>query len=109
MSASGIERLSRVDAPTRRRVVVIGGGVSGLAAAYELARAETTVDVVLLEASGCVGGALSTQRRDGFLVERGADGFITNVPWAVDLCRRLGIADQLVQTHPVHPHTFVLK
>ena len=56
-----------------------------------------------------MGGVLSTVHRDDFEVERSADNFITTVPWGVDLCKRLGLIDQLVQTNPAHRRTYVVR
>ncbi len=81
-----------------KRVAVIGGGISGLAAAHRLRELDPACQVTLLEAGSRLGGVLETARRDGFLIERSADNFITNVPWAVDLCRRVGLGDQLLPT-----------
>ena len=53
---------------------------------------------MLLEAGSRLGGVLETVRRDDYLIEHSADNFITNVPWAVDFCRHIGFADQLVPT-----------
>jgi oxygen-dependent protoporphyrinogen oxidase len=92
-----------------RRVVVVGGGISGLAAAHRLHELDATLDVTLLESGGRLGGVLETSRPAGFLVEAGADGFITNVPWGTDLCRRLGIAGELIQTNPIDRRTFVVS
>jgi protoporphyrinogen/coproporphyrinogen III oxidase len=83
---------------SRKRVVVVGGGITGLAAAHRLLELDAALDVVLLEASGRLGGVLETVRREGYLIERSADNFITNVPWAIDFCRRIGFDDQLVPT-----------
>ena len=58
---------------SRKRVVVIGGGISGLAAAHRLVELDPTLDVQLWEASDRLGGVLHTVRRDGFLIERSAD------------------------------------
>jgi len=91
-----------------RRVAVIGGGITGLAAAHRLRELVPGLDVVLLEASDRVGGLLQTVRRDGYLIERTADNFITSVPWAVDLCRRIGFFDQLIPTNEHHRHAFVV-
>lgn len=77
---------------------MVGGGITGLAAAHRVLEIEPTAEVTLLEASARLGGVIETVRRDGFLVERSADNFITNVPWAVDLCQRIGLADQLLPT-----------
>ena len=56
-----------------------------------------------------MGGVLETRHHDGFLLEWGADNFITNVPWAVDLCRRIGFEDQLVETDDQHRGAFVVR
>ena len=76
------------------RVVVIGGGVSGLTAAYRLAAAG--VDVTVREASERAGGKLGTTQVGDVRLETGADSFVARKPWAVDLCRELGLAGELV-------------
>jgi oxygen-dependent protoporphyrinogen oxidase len=95
------------------RVVIVGGGLSGLVAAHRLHTRGTTgrrpVEVVLLEAKDRVGGAIWTDRDAGFLLEGGADSFITNKPWAVDLCKTLGIADQLIGPDTAHRRSFVVR
>ncbi len=78
--------------------MVIGGGITGLAAAHRLAELDPKLRITLVEAGSRLGGVLETVHRDGFLIERSADNFIANVPWAVDLCRRIGFADQLIPT-----------
>jgi len=83
----------------RRRIAVIGGGISGLAAAHRLVELDDSHDVVLLEASDRLGGVIETFHDEEFLIEAGADNFITVVPWAIDLCRRLGLEDQLLRTN----------
>jgi oxygen-dependent protoporphyrinogen oxidase len=101
------------DALKAARVVVVGGGLSGLTAAYrihERARMlRRPVELTVLEAKDRLGGVISTDRFDGFAVEGGPDSFITNKPWAIDLCRRLGLADQLVETDASHRRSFVVK
>ena len=92
-----------------RQVVVIGGGITGLAAAHRLVELDSELRVVLLEANERLGGSLYTVSRDGFLIEYGADSFITNVPWAHDLCRRLGYEDQLLETNPTHRGAYVVR
>ena len=95
------------------RVVVIGGGLSGLAAASRIQQSADAlrrpVEVVVLEAKDRVGGVIATDRRDGFTLERGPDSFITNKPWAADLCRRLGLEDQLIEAAPAHRRSFVVR
>jgi len=83
-----------------KRVAVLGGGITGLAAAHRLRELDPTCDVTLFEASSRLGGVLKTVRRDGYLVEHSADNFITSVPWGLDLCRRLGFEHQLLSTNP---------
>jgi oxygen-dependent protoporphyrinogen oxidase len=92
-----------------RRIAVIGGGIAGLAAAHRLIELNPTVSVALFEASGRLGGSLHTVSRNGLLVEQGADSFITNVPWGVDLCRRIGIGDELIGTNPEGRRAFVVR
>jgi oxygen-dependent protoporphyrinogen oxidase len=81
-----------------RSVAVIGGGISGLAAAHRLTELVPEIRLAIYEATDRLGGVLETVHRDSYLVERSADSFITKYPWATDLCQRLGIADELVPT-----------
>ncbi len=83
----------------RQRVAVIGGGISGLAAANYLNQTEPHVDVVLLEANRRLGGVIKTKKKEGFLVESAADNFITTSPIAIDLCRQLGLEEELIETN----------
>ena len=77
-------------------VAVIGGGISGLAAAYELQR--RGVRVRLLEACDRPGGVIRTDRFDGWVIDGGPDSMLVQKPAAVGLCRDLGIGDRLVST-----------
>jgi oxygen-dependent protoporphyrinogen oxidase len=81
-----------------RHVVVIGGGITGLVAAYRLAASSNgmPIDVTLLEASGLLGGKIRTVDVGGARVEGGADSFVVRKPWAVELCKELGLHAQLV-------------
>jgi protoporphyrinogen/coproporphyrinogen III oxidase len=80
------------------RIAVVGGGISGLAAAHRLTEVLPQAELVLFESANRLGGVLETVRRDGFLVEHSADSFITKYPWATELCRRIGFEDQLLPT-----------
>jgi oxygen-dependent protoporphyrinogen oxidase len=73
-------------------VLVVGGGISGLSAAYELQRRGLSVRV--LEASGRPGGVIQTDRFDGWVIDGGPDSMLVQKPAAVGLCRELGIADR---------------
>jgi len=76
------------------RVAVVGGGVSGLTTAYRLMNAG--VDVTVREASDRVGGKLEHIRVGDLQLEAGADAFVARKPWAVDLCRQLGLGGELI-------------
>jgi oxygen-dependent protoporphyrinogen oxidase len=90
-------------------VAVIGGGISGLATSHRLTELDPELSVTLLERAERLGGVLDTQRENGYLFEWGADNFITNVPWGVDLCRRIGLGDQLLETDQQHRGAFVVR
>ncbi len=93
----------------RPRIAVIGGGISGLAAAYRAHELQPTAEIIVIDADAHLGGVLCTETRDGFLLERAADNFITAVPWAVDFCRRIGFGDELVPTNPSHRGAYVVR
>ena len=92
-----------------RRVVIIGGGISGLAAAHRLTELNQSLHVTLLEASPRLGGTIRTDRREGFLLERGPDSFISEKPEAVALAKRLGIESRLIETNSSHRRAFIVR
>lgn len=87
-----------------RRVAVIGGGLSGLAAAHRLIElshlGQTPVEITLFEANTRLGGIVGTRQIGDYLVDTGADSFLTNKPGAIGLCRRLGLEQKLIATNP---------
>ena len=95
------------------RIAVIGGGISGLAAAFrlgELSEAhKVPLEVALFERGLRLGGALDTIRRDGFVIETGADSFLSEKPAAAQLAERLGLAAELVGTQEKFRKTFVVR
>jgi oxygen-dependent protoporphyrinogen oxidase len=97
----------RTGAPGRgRRVAVLGGGITGLAAAHRAS--ELGADVVLLEASERLGGVIETERHDGWLLELGPDSFVTDKPQAAALSRRMGLGDDLLPTNDRFRRTLVV-
>lgn len=96
-----------------KRVVVIGGGISGLTAAYRLAQAargcDSPLEVILLEASGRLGGTIATHCQDGLLMEQGPDCFLSAKPWGVRLCEELGLGDELIGTATQYRQSFIVR
>lgn len=94
-----------------KRIAIIGGGISGLSAAYSLEkqrRSGVPVEYSLYESTNRLGGVLSTEQVDGCQIEAGPDSFLTEKPWASDLCRELGIGDQLVGSNDIDRITYIL-
>jgi protoporphyrinogen/coproporphyrinogen III oxidase len=91
------------------RIVVIGGGISGLAAAHRLIELSPTAHVTLIEASARLGGTIRSDERDGFLLERGPDSFISEKPEAVALAKRLGLESRLIETNAKHRRSFIVR
>ncbi len=81
-----------------RHVLVVGGGISGLAAAESLVRGDARVRVTVVEAAARFGGIVGTERADGFVMERGPDVVVAAKPATRALAERLGIADRLTGT-----------
>ncbi len=95
------------------RVVVLGGGVTGLTVCYRLLRASEArnlpLEVHLIEASPRLGGVIETEFVDGVLMEKGPDCFLTSKPDGVELCEELGLESQLIGTNERHRRSFVLR
>ena len=78
------------------RYAVVGGGITGLAAAYELLAHAPDADIVVFEATDRLGGKVMTTEFAGRSIDGAADAFLARVPWGLELCRELGIDTQLV-------------
>ena len=94
-----------------KRIVIIGGGISGLAAALTLEEqrcAGASIEYALFESSPRFGGVIATERVENCLVEAGPDSFLTEKPWAADLCRTLGLSDQLIGSNDAQRKTYIL-
>ena len=95
--------------PQPKSVAIIGGGITGLAAALKLTESNPDLPWTLFEASPRLGGALQTIEQDGWRIERSADNFLTRDPWALDLCERVGIKEDLLPTDPTRRRAFVVR
>jgi protoporphyrinogen/coproporphyrinogen III oxidase len=95
------------------RIAIIGGGITGLAAAHRIheiaAQREMPIDVTVFEQSESVGGPLETIRRDSFVIETGADSFLSEKPWALGLAHRLGLASDVIGTDERFRRTLVVR
>lgn len=94
-----------------KRIAIVGGGIAGLAAAYELsrlARDGAPVEAVLLESSHRFGGLLETVREGGFTVECGPDGWVSTKPWARELAVELGLEGELIGSNDATRKTHIL-
>jgi protoporphyrinogen/coproporphyrinogen III oxidase len=90
------------------RVVVVGGGISGLATAHALLARDSTVDVLLLESSRRLGGNIVTVREDdGFVIDGGPDSWVRDKPHATKLATSLGMQDALIETIPENRRAFI--
>ena len=95
-----------------KRIAIIGGGISGLSAAYtidEKRRSGAPVQYVLFESSPRLGGVLVTDRVDGCIIEAGPDSFLTEKPWAADLCGKIGLGDQLIGSNDSERKTYIVS
>ena len=97
----------------RARVVIIGGGISGIVAAYQLLRASGAaggnLQITLLEASERLGGKILTERFDGLTIEGGPDSFLSSKPAALRLCEELGLANEVIGTTESGGGTYILR
>lgn len=99
---------------TPRRVVIVGGGITGLTAAYRLLKkgadaSGTPIAVTLLESRPRLGGNIQTERRDGFVIDGGPDAFVVTRPHATALCKELGLGDRLIGTSEKSRKVYIRK
>jgi len=94
-----------------KRIAIIGGGISGLSAAFYLEKARAAgadLEYTLFESGQRLGGCMMSDRVEGCLVEAGPDSFLTEKPWALALCKELGIADQLIGSNDSQRKTYIV-
>lgn len=89
------------------RVVIIGGGIAGLAAAYRLSYHSS--EITLIESDLRLGGKIVTERVDGFVIEGGPDAFLSLKPRGLGLCRELGLENRLHGTNEKIRRTYVMR
>lgn len=95
-----------------RSIAVLGGGIAGLAAAYELNKlqqAGADIAFTLIEASDRLGGILETHREQGFIIECGPDAWVTEKPWAREIAEELGMGDDVLPSRDDQRITYVLQ
>ena len=94
------------------KLTIIGGGIAGLSAAYyatkQAKEQNIPLELTLLEADSRWGGKITTDRVDGFVIEGGPDTFLATKPWAMALCKELGLGERLHGTNPDQKNTYVL-
>src|SRR5689334_7246350 len=93
-----------------KRIAIIGGGISGLSAAHSLEKQKRNgaqLEYVLFEAGPRFGGVLHTEHINDFVIEAGPDSFLTEKSWATDLCRELGLGDQLITSNDSERRTYI--
>jgi protoporphyrinogen/coproporphyrinogen III oxidase len=91
------------------RIAIIGGGISGLAAAHRLREMLPRAEIELFETADRLGGVLHTVKRSGFLIEQAADNFLIKPSAGIELCRRLGMAEELLTTDESRRRAFVVR
>ncbi len=91
-------------------VVIVGGGIAGLAAAYRLRQANPDLPITLVERDARLGGKIVTDQADGFVIEGGPDSFLAQQkPWALELARQLGLEDRFLGTNDHRRAVYVLR
>jgi oxygen-dependent protoporphyrinogen oxidase len=95
-----------------KRIAIVGAGIAGLSTAYYLSKLSrqqgAPLEIILLEKEGRLGGSILTEQADGFILEGGPDCFLSEKPWALQLCRELGIEGEVIGTNQQVRRTFIL-
>jgi protoporphyrinogen/coproporphyrinogen III oxidase len=93
------------------RIAIVGGGIAGLAAAYELEKARAAgaqADYTIYEERARLGGSLASEIVNGAVLERGPDSFLTEKPAAAELCRELGLGGELLPSNDAARKTYIV-
>lgn len=92
-----------------KRLVILGGGMTGLSAAWRARSLSPNVEITVIEKERALGGKIQTESREGFLLEAGADGFLSRKPAGMGLCKELGITDMLRAQAARKGRSFVMR
>ncbi len=94
------------------RAIVVGGGIGGLSCVHRMQKMakerELDLDIKLFEACSRFGGVIESQKKDGFLHEKGPDCFISEKPAGLRLVKELGLEEQLLETRTEFRRSFIL-
>ena len=90
-----------------KKLTIVGGGITGLSAAFFAQRSMPDAQITVFESGECWGGVLQTESADGYLIERSADMFTTDPESAIRICEHLGKMDELLQTIPIDDRAYV--
>ena len=94
-----------------RHVVIVGAGIAGLSAAYavqqQAAEKNLPITCTIVDEASYVGGKILTRHINDYVIEAGPDSFLSQKPWALELCRTLGLSDQIINTNPTQKKAFV--
>lgn len=97
----------KIEVTNEQKVIIIGGGIAGLASAWYLQQAG--IEYTLLEASARWGGLIQTHYEQDCIIEMGPDAFITRKPWAMNLVQEIGLEDELIAVNPTPERIYVLS
>lgn len=96
-----------------KRIAIVGGGISGLALAHRLfelkEKSGLPFEVRLFESGHRIGGTIQTEKKEGFVLEKGPDSFISDKPWALDLVKRLDLQSEVIGTQNENRKSFVVR
>ena len=99
--------------PNSKRVLVVGGGITGLTLAYRLQEnffnSKENAEIILVESTPRIGGIIETEQKDGFIFEKGPDSFFNSKPNVISLCEDLQIENRIIGTNPDYRRSFILQ
>jgi oxygen-dependent protoporphyrinogen oxidase len=88
------------------KILIIGGGISGLSAAYHLQKTKASAQIYLIEKEKRLGGKIETLHQDGYIIETGPESLVSYKPAAINLCQELGLSSEIIPSIPENRKTF---